>query len=477
MVRKVVSGTVSGFDKPRKISIDELVKKWSTLADNLLESQLNFNFTNHLWDFLGFRCEVNTSIGGGLQPDFILYDQFNKPLLVVETKKKVENLANKSDKEFISACKSNNLYKEAVGYENNTGANGIKQYLSIKNNPAKYGLVFNGDFFQLFRRNDGLIIPLMEVQRVTKKTLPKLIHQLQHYLNNPGKAFIVSLWNRKGGVAKTTNIINIAAVLSAYKKRVLVVDFDPQVDLTRSFGLVPLDFKHQILHCFDKIQLGEKEVANKLVKQLIQRLDFPVGGKFYPISILPAHKKTLEDFSEYNTDEKYHMAKKPTALKRLLSLISSEYDYILIDTSPKADILTACSLFAADGVIIPSDYDPETLRHAKDVSCNFIPKIIRPARQKAQSKQSHLDEIGPRLLGLIFSNSSNIGVTMEREVARCLSDLDIKVYQTKLRHYDTVAIAKFIRLPVVFYRPKSQASQMYIKLTEEIFIKPNFVEK
>ena len=66
---------------------------------------------------------------------------------------------------------------------------------------------------------------------------------------------------------------------------------------------------------------------------------------------------------------------------------------------------------------------------------------------------------------------------MEREVARCLTDLDLKVYQTKLRHYDNVAIAKFARKPVVFHRPKSQASQMYIKLTQEIFIQPNFIEK
>ena len=467
---------VIAFNQGSKMNIDELVRKWSILADNLLESQLNFNFTNHLWNFLGFRSEANSSIAGELQPDFILYDQFNKPLLVVETKKRVASLAHVSDEEFITACKSNNLYKEAVGYENSAG-NGIKQYLTVKKNPAKYGLVFNGDFFQLFRRNDGLIFPLMEVQRVTKTTLPKLIYQLKDYLNNPDRAFIVSMWNRKGGVAKTTNVINMAAVLSAYNKRVLVVDFDPQLDLTRSLGLSPENFKYQILRCFDKIQLDEKEAAKKLLEKLIKRLDFPVGERMYSISVLPAHKRTLEDFSEYNTDRKYHMPKKANALRRLLSLISSQYDYIFIDTSPKTDILTACSLFAADGVIIPSDYDPETLRHAKEVSCHFIPKIIRPARRRNQNKQSLMNEIAPRLLGLVFSNSSNIGAIMEREVARCLTDLDIKVYHTKLRHYDNVAIAKFFRKPVVFYRPKSQASQMYIKITEEIFIKPNFVEE
>ncbi|MDJ0695684.1 ParA family protein [Mastigocoleus sp. MO_188.B34] len=458
------------------MNIDELVKKWSNLPHNLLESQLNFNFTNHLWNFLGFHYEANTPIAGELKPKFIIYDQFNKPLLVVETKKRVVDLANISEPEFVTSCHSNNLYREAIGNDNST-VNGIRQYLSVKKNPAKYGLVFNGDFFQLFWRSDGLIIPLMEVQKVTKKTLPKLIYQLDYFLKNPNRAFIVSIWNRKGGIAKTTNIINIAAVLSAYKKRVLVVDFDPQVDLTRSLGVIPEHFKHKLLRCFDKIQLEEYDAAKKLTEQLIQKLYFNVKGQIYPISILPANKKTLEDFSEYNTDEKYHMPKKATALRKLLSLVRSKYDYILIDTSPKTDILTACSLFAADGVIIPSDYDPETLRHAKEISCHFIPKIIRSARQNSQRKKSLVDEIAPRLLGLVFSNSSNIGVTIEKEVARCLDELDIKVYKTKLRHCDNVVIAKFFRKPVVFYRPKSQASQMYIKLTEEIFMKPNFVEK
>lgn len=479
MVSQFVSGTVTTLDEPSKMNINDLLKKWLTLGDNLPENQLNFHFTNHLWNFLGFRCEVTPSIESGLQPDFILYNQYNKPLLVVETKRRVANLGNKPDEQFISFCKSNNLYREAVGYENSAG-NGIKQYLSVKKNPAKYGLVFNGDFFQLFHRKDGLIIPLTEVQRVTEKTLPKLIAQLQHYLNRPEQALTVSMWNRKGGVSKTTNIINIAAVLSAYKRRVLVVDFDPQVDLTKSLGLHPEYFRYQILNCFDKIQLGEEKAAKKLVEKLIQKQEFSVGSQIYPISILPAHKKTLDIFGErdQNSDypDGYEMRQKQTALRKLLSLISSQYDYILIDTSPKADMLTACSLFASDGVIIPSDYDPETLRHAQDISCDLIPKKIRSARQKAQSKKLPTDEIAPRLLGLVFSNCSNIGVSMEREVAKYLTDLDIKVYETRLRHYDNVTLAKFARKPVVFHRPKSQASKMYIKLTEEIFLQPNFVE-
>ncbi|KST69281.1 hypothetical protein [Mastigocoleus testarum] len=133
MVSEFVSGTATAFDEVGKMSINNLLDKWSSLDKNVSESQLNFHFTNHLWNFLGFpakrrtygeRCEVNPSIEGGLQPDFMIYDQYNKPLLVVETKRRVANIAKKTDGKFICSCKSNNLYREAVGYDDSAG-NGI----------------------------------------------------------------------------------------------------------------------------------------------------------------------------------------------------------------------------------------------------------------------------------------------------------------------------------------------------------------
>ena len=459
------------------MSIDNLINKWSSLQPNVRENQLNAHFTNHLWDLLGFKYEVAPHLEG-IQPDFVLYDHSHQPLLVVETKRRTSRLNNISDEDFIKACKSNALYKQAVGNENGNGnGNGIRQYLSVTNNPPKYGLVFNGDFFQLFRRYDGLIFPIAEVQKVTKETLPVLIEQLQHCLNSPPKAFIISMWNRKGGVGKTTNTVNIAAVLSALGKRVLLVDFDPQVDLTKSLGLEPEEFRYKLLKCFDRIQLGEKEQARDLIKELIQTQHFQVGSKQYSISLLPGEKQTLDVFGEQERNKDYpdgyEIPKQKTVLKRALSLIDSEYDYIIIDTSPKADMLTACSLFAADGVIIPSDYDPETLRHVQDIICNLIPKY-RQHRQP-QNNKFLSNNNAPLILGLVFSNCPQVGVIIDRRVDEKIKDLPIKVYQTRLRRYDRIPIAKWERKPVIFHQPKCQASQMYIKLTKEIFVHPNFV--
>lgn len=118
------------------MSIDNLVNKWSSLQPDALEAQLNARFTNHIWDFLGFKYEVKPNLEG-IQPDFVLYDHSQKPLLVVETKKRTSHLNDKSDEDFIKACKSNPLYRQAVGNQNH--GNGIRQYLSVTNNPPKYG--------------------------------------------------------------------------------------------------------------------------------------------------------------------------------------------------------------------------------------------------------------------------------------------------------------------------------------------------
>ena len=459
------------------MDISNLVQRWSKLDVGANEAKLNAQFTNSMWEFLGFEFDVAPGIDGGMQPDYVIFDQSSQPLLVVETKKRTPDLAQQSEQDFIEACKKHNLYKQAWGCGSFKKNNGIRQYLSIKNNPAKYGLVFNGDFFQLFRRVDGLIVPLTEIQKVTAETLPRQIRQLQYYLQNPDRAFVVSMWNRKGGVAKTTNTINIAAVLSAMGKRVLVVDFDPQVDLTKSLGINPEQVEGKILDCLDSLQKDEIQETKILLNDLIQVKEYSINNQIYPIYILPGEKETLEKFAEQEGDQGYQMTNKHTALKRLLSFVDQDYDYIFIDTSPKADMLTVCSLFAADGVIIPSDYDPETLRHASSISNTIVPKI-RSERQHIASKSKKLpiDDIKPQVLGLVFSNCPDIGIQLTRQVEHYLNQFSVPIYETKLRHLQTIVIAKFHRKPVVFHRPNAQISKLYIKLTKEIFFNNSFVQ-
>jgi len=441
------------------ISMDELIKKWASLKENVSEANLNAQFTNWLLDFLAFSYDVTPTIGGGLRPDYVLYDISGKPLLYIETKTRNPNIARSRPENFLDECKINSLYTSAV--YGNGGTAGIKQYLTTKN-AAKYGMVFNGDFWQLFRRIDGLVLPLTDILRVTQESLPKLVEQLQSYLRNPDRAFTVSLWNRKGGVGKTTNIINIAAVLARANKRVLVVDIDPQSDLTRGLGIEPSQYKNKILGCFDQIGLGNKDKALELLDELITRQQFhvPTEKSSFQIDVIPTERETLEHFR----NEEYTIKNKQTLLKRLLSLIVDRYDYIFIDTSPDPDILTASSFFAADGLLIPADYDQRALHHARDISQGYTPKI-----------RSHRGDIHPRLLGVVFSNHVDMGKKMDDAVKAFLEKSSLKVYDTKLGIYAVVRQASFKQQPVISVSPKAQISKDYQKLVDEIFLTPNFI--
>ena len=80
-------------------------------------------------------------------------------------------------------------------------------------------------------------MPMTTIRRVSKTSLPKLLKELAHCLQAPHSALVTAIWNSKGGVAKTTNTINVAACLALAGKRVLLIDLDPQNDLTTGIGL------------------------------------------------------------------------------------------------------------------------------------------------------------------------------------------------------------------------------------------------
>ncbi len=266
-----------------RVSIEEqVIKIWKQLPHPYSENDLQLNFVSPLFRKLGLdisqiKAGVHLGKGSGLIPDYLIYNDISKPpVLVVENKKRESGLATISDEKFFSTCKNYALYQQAVGYPPGAGNNGIKQYLD-KSNPkikpkllANYGLVFNGDFFQLWRRVDGLVLPLTPIQRVNEKTIPELIRQLKYCIFGEPKALVTGIWNRKGGVAKTTNTLNLASVLALNGKKVLLIDFDTQTDLTRAFKLNPDDYQGYLEQCLAKIHARKLEDAQAILTQTIK---------------------------------------------------------------------------------------------------------------------------------------------------------------------------------------------------------------
>jgi chromosome partitioning protein len=460
------------------ISARQLVEIWSSLSTDSKESELGHALVSKIFEHLGYshdRVKVTPSIamGAAMMPDYLIYNELTQaPTLVVEIKRRIPTLANASDAAFVSTCERNSLYRDAVGLSAAPN-NGILQYLDVtKVRPeclADYGLVFNGDFFQLWRRVGGLIMPLTTIKRVTKTNLPKLLKELAKCLQTPTAALVTAIWNRKGGVAKTTNTINVASCLALAGKKVLLIDLDPQNDLTTGIGLKANFAPTYFEKAYEKIQLQELDFAQTIIAAAIQAKTYKTSdGKGFQLSLLSADSRRLNAINDTIYVHKPHVI-----FNQILDLVRHEYDYIFIDSSPKHDRLTECLLCTAEAILLPLDSGCKSLNHAIDLSQQVIPGI-QAMRNKADDFT-----LGPWNLGLLFSNCpSETAITagVKQSIEKVIKDRGFmgKKVKTRIISLAKVKDAEFEETPVVCW-PNSPVTKLYHELTNEVFLGHNYV--
>ncbi|MEP3388744.1 MAG: ParA family protein [Reichenbachiella sp.] len=160
----------------------------------------------------------------------------------------------------------------------------------------------------------------------------------------------ISIANEKGGVAKTTSTGSIGSILSRLNYKVLLIDLDPQADLT-----ISLDVQAEDRNIFDCLFHHKKIIANKVNENLIL-----VGGdpRLTPIDFMDSVKK----------DKEFQFENPRLVLKSLLNQVSNKADFILMDCPPNREIITQNALAASDYVLIPSE--------AHNFSVNGINNII-----------------------------------------------------------------------------------------------------
>ena len=144
---------------------------------------------------------------------------------------------------------------------------------------------------------------------------------------------IIAFSNQKGGVGKTTTAINLAAYVAMWKKKVLIVDFDPQGNATSGFGVEKNNLEH---NCYD-VLMGDSAAKDVILPTMIDNLwimhsNSDLAGAEVDLVNVPARESVL---------------------KRALSAIKDDYDYIFIDCPPSLGLLTLNALVACDSVIIP----------------------------------------------------------------------------------------------------------------------------
>lgn len=249
------------------------------------------------------------------------------------------------------------------------------------------------------------------------------------------QSYVFCIANQKGGVGKTTTTINLAAALSSLKKKVLLIDLDPQGNATMGSGI---DKNSSELNIY-QVLIGANTIAE--CKQYSE-----TGG----YDVLAANR----ELSGAEIDL-VQMEKREQQLKQALVHCQADYDFILIDCPPTLSLLTLNGLAAAHGVIIPMQCEYFALEGLSDL-VNTIKRVYRNINED-------LELIG--LLRVMFDKR----ITLQRQVSEQIEQhFGDKVFTTKIPRNVRLAEAPSHGMPGIAYDKNSTGAKAYMDFGREL---------
>jgi cellulose biosynthesis protein BcsQ len=279
---------------------------------------------------------------------------------------------------------------------------------------------------------------------------------------------IIAVYHNKGGVGKTTTIVNLAAALAKKGKRILIVDLDSQANTTYAVGLAKfLNEEEDTLKGQNVLQLIESQ-GKYLIKDIVRKTSFTQ----FTIDAIPAHIELMEVESLLlNVD---------AAKKRLydkLQKVKDEYDVVLIDTPPSLNLYARIALLTAQYLIIPSDLKPFANEGLNNVR-NFIANIN-------EAKEAFgLDPL--EVLGVLRSKISTfaqfVKYTLPKRTAIVENDYGFTVMDTIIFEREDIAKSLENCVPdgndfrpqpksILDYRPDSDSAKEFETLASEVLKK------
>lgn len=252
---------------------------------------------------------------------------------------------------------------------------------------------------------------------------------------------VIALVNQKGGVGKTTSSINLAASLGVLRKKVLLVDLDPQGNSTTGVGISKTDYDKSIY----ELLTDEASLQEVIIKT-----------KFKNLYLIPATINLAGvDFELMEKSKLDPGFQKGSQLKKYLDQTKEIFDYVIIDCPPSLGILTTNALTAADSVIIP-------------VQCEFfalegIMQLLNTIRLAQRNLNPTLGIEG--VLLTMLDARTNLGLEVVEDIKSYFTD---KVYDTIIPRLVKLSESPSHGKPILAYDSKSRGTEAYLNLAKEV---------
>ena len=258
----------------------------------------------------------------------------------------------------------------------------------------------------------------------------KAAAEVAEYKDNPD-CKVITICNQKGGVAKTTTCLNLATSLVQLNKRVLVIDFDVQSNLTLLLG-------HKDARSFFEVIDSENTKLS----------EFIIKTK-YKLSLLPSNSKmALLSKTHMGQDNFEYM------LRDKLLEVKQDYDYILIDTPPSGDFYTLNALLASTSAIVPAPCEYLSMNGISHIEGMI--KVI-------QNKINHFIDMS--VLITKFDKNNTVSQVV---LGKIKSRYKMKVLNTIIENDQKIQESEIVQTPVIIYDCESPSARQYLQLATEM---------